>query len=57
MTLADKRNAYGMSQEIVTLLASYLGNPTQRVKVVNCESDWEPLQKCFSMTYYRHNTI
>ncbi len=43
--LVAKLYAYGMSQETVTLLASYLRNRKQRVKVGNCESDWEPLSK------------
>ncbi len=44
--LVTKLYAYGMYQETVTLLASYLRNRKQRVKVGNCESDWEPLSKC-----------
>ncbi len=43
--LVAKLYAYGMSQETVTLLASYLRNRKQRVKVGNCKSDWEPLSK------------
>ncbi len=43
--LVAKLYAYGMSQETVTLLASYLRNQKQRVKVRNCESDCEPLSK------------
>ncbi len=43
--LVSKLYAYGMSQETVTLLASYLRNRKQRVKVGNCKSDWGPLSK------------
>ncbi len=43
--LVAKLYAYGMSQETVTLLASYLKNQKQRVNVGNCESDWEFLSK------------
>lgn len=40
-----KLNAYDMSQETVALLVSYLRNQKQRIKIGNCESDWEPLPK------------
>ncbi len=43
--LVAKLYAYGMSQETVTLLVSYLRNRKQRVKVGNCKSDWEPISK------------
>ncbi len=43
--LVAKFNAYGMSQETVTLFAGYFRNWKQRVKIGNCESDWEPLSK------------
>ncbi len=43
--LVDKLYAYGMSQETVTLFASYLRNQKQRVKVGNSENEWEPLSK------------
>ncbi len=34
-----------MHMETVTLLANYLRNRKQRLKVGNCGSDWEPLSK------------
>ncbi len=40
-----KLYTYGMSQETVTLLASYLRNRKQRVKVGNCKRDCESLSK------------
>ncbi len=43
--LVAKLYAYGMSHETVTLLASYLRNRKQRVKVGNCKSYLEPLSK------------
>ncbi len=43
--LVAKLYTYGMLQETVTLLASYLRNRKQIVKVGNYESDWEPLSK------------
>ncbi len=43
--LVAKLYTYGMSQETLTLLASYLRNRKQRVMVGNCKRNWEPLSK------------
>jgi hypothetical protein len=40
-----KLKAYGLSKEACMMMASYLGNRSQRVKLGTARSTWEPLKK------------
>ena len=43
--LIAELHAYGMSESACELMASYLSNRKQRVKISNTRSDWLPLTK------------